>query len=173
MDATFTPIGTVRTPYSLAEDTPVQAALNQGQEAVVELDPAYVDGLDGLAGFSHVWLVTWLHRPHDGGVAATTPAPLQLVPFLLRGTGRRLGVFATRAPRRPNAIGLSLVRVTSVEGPRVHVLGIDLLDGTPVLDLKPYFPDADRPDDPVRGGWFDELELRQGIRPSDVGPPTP
>ena len=55
----------------------------------------------------------------------------------------------------------------------MHVLGIDLLDGTPVLDLKPYFRDADRPDDPVRGGWFDELELRQGIRPSDLGPPAP
>lgn len=171
MDATFTPIGTVRTPYSRAEETPVQAALNREQEAVVEIEPAYADGLDGLAGFSHVWLVTWLHRPHDGGSPATAPAPLRLVPFLLRGTGRKLGVFATRAPRRPNGIGLSLVRIARVEGTQVHVLGIDLLDGTPVLDLKPYFPDVDRPDEPVLGGWFDEVELRDGLRPSDLGPP--
>ncbi len=171
MDATFTPIGVVRTPYTRAEDTPVQAALNREQEAVVEVDPAYADGLDGLADFSHVWLVTWLHRPHDGGSPATRPAALRLVPFLLRGTGRELGVFATRAPRRPNAIGLSLVRVVAVTGAQVQVRGVDLLDGTPVLDLKPFFPDADTPDEPLRGGWFDDVQLRQGIRPSDVGPP--
>ncbi|KQW47428.1 hypothetical protein ASC77_13270 [Nocardioides sp. Root1257] len=171
MDATFTPVGVVRTPYTRAEDTPVQAALNRGQDAVVEIAPEYAAGLDGLAGFSHVWLVTWLHRPHDGAEPATRPAPLRLVPFLLRGTGRELGVFATRAPRRPNAIGLSLVRIRSVEGAQVHVVGVDLLDGTPVLDLKPFFPDADTPDPPLSGGWFDEVELRDGIRPSDVGPP--
>lgn len=172
MDVTFTPIGTVRTPYSAAEDTPVQAALNRAQAAVVELEPEYAEALDGLAGFSHLWLVTWLHRPHDGRAPAAGPAPLRVVPFLLRGTGRELGVLATRAPRRPNPIGLSLVRLDRVEGARVHVLGVDLLDGTPVLDLKPWFPDADTPDEPVRGGWFDDVQLRDGLRPSDLGPPS-
>jgi tRNA (adenine37-N6)-methyltransferase len=171
VDATFTPIGTVRTPYTAAEDTPIQAALNPEQEAVVELDPAYADALDGLDGFSHVWLVTWLDRPHDGRTPATGPAPHRVVPFLLRGTGRELGVLATRAPRRPNPIGLSLVRLLAVDGAHVRIRGVDLLDGTPVLDLKPWFPDADTPDEPVSGGWFDDVQLRDGLRPSDLGPP--
>lgn len=146
MDATFTPIGVVRTPYARPEDAPSQATASADQAAVIEIDPAYADGLDGLAGFSHVWLVTWLH-------GSAGRAPLRVVPNALRGTGREMGVFATRAPWRPNPIGISLVRLRAVDGPRLQVEGIDLVDGTPVLDLKPYFADADLPDGAVRVGW--------------------
>src|SRR5216684_2089480 len=91
-------IGVVRTSYTAREDTPIQAALNRAERATIELDEAYRDGLDGLDGFEYAWLLTWLHQPGEptGGPA------LRQVPFLLRHQQRRVGIFATRGPRRIN-----------------------------------------------------------------------
>jgi len=168
-------IGVVRTDRTTTVDTPVQAALNPDEEGVLELDPAYVDGLDGLAGFDYAWLLTWLDGPAPAG-AEEPPEPreplnLRPVPFLLARRPRPIGVFATRGPRRVNPIGLSLVRVVAVEGALIRFAGVDLVDGTPVLDIKPYVGAFDGPPGPVRCGWFDELALPPGATPASLSGP--
>jgi tRNA-Thr(GGU) m(6)t(6)A37 methyltransferase TsaA len=160
-------IGVVRTDRTSTIDTPVQAALNPDEEAVLELDPAYVDGLDGLDGFDYAWLLTWL----GGAEPAPEPPNLRPVPFLLARRPRPIGIFATRGPRRINPIGLSLVRVVGVEGARVRFAGVDVIDGTPVLDLKPYVSKFDRPPGAVRCGWFDDTALPPGATPGSLRGP--
>ena len=159
-------VGVARTAYRTTEQTPIQSALNLVKTGVVELVEAARPGLLGLDGFSHAWLLTWLDRPVD----PDGEAPLVLVPFLLRPTGEQQGVFATRAPRRPTPIGLSLVRLVAVTATGFSFAGVDLLDGTPVLDVKPYVEAFDRPTGEVRSGWFDTVDPRPGTRPMDLGP---
>jgi tRNA-Thr(GGU) m(6)t(6)A37 methyltransferase TsaA len=164
------PIGTIRTRYASFDDTPVQAALNVDEHAVIELDASYVDGLEGLGEFSHAWLVTWLGS--EQGDVVPEPA-LRQVPFLLQRTGQEVGIFAMRGPRRPNPIGLSLVRLVAVEPPRVTFAGVDMLDGTPLLDLKPYFRDADTPIGDVHCGWYDSIDLRGPVTPRGLSGSAP
>ena len=159
-------IGVIRSQYTDTEHTPIQARLNPAAEAAIELDPQFAGGLDGLAGFDFAWLLTWLHRPRG----ADRPPLLRHVPFLLRAQQRQVGIFATRGPRRVNPIGLSLVRLTSVEGATVRFSGVDLIDGTPVLDIKPYVTRFDRPPGEPSCGWFDEIPITDGSTPSGLGP---
>ena len=128
-------IGVVHTRYGSREETPIQATLNRSERGVLDIDPAYQDGLDGLDGFDYAWLLTWLDHGEDG---RESPPSLRQTPFLLRGSGRQVGVFATRGPRRINPIGLSLVHLLDVTDCRVTFAGVDLVDGTPVIDLKPF-----------------------------------
>jgi tRNA-Thr(GGU) m(6)t(6)A37 methyltransferase TsaA len=162
----LTPIGVVRTARRDTEHTPVQAALNPAETGVLELDPRYTAGLAGLTGFDHAWLICWLDSP----AAPITEPELTGVPFLLRGTGKRMGVFATRGPRRVNPIGLSLVRLLDVTDNRITFAGVDLLDGTPVLDLKPYVTRFDRPPGEPRCGWFDTVAMPPAVTPAELGP---
>lgn len=148
------PIGVIRTARADRDETPVQAAANLGEEGVAILEERYRAALEGLEGFSHVWLLTWLGSP-DG---RTQEVELRQLPHR-RPEGPPVGIFAMRGPRRPVPIGLSLVEVAGVSGCEVRFRGVDLLDGTPLLDLKPYFADADQPRSQVRGGWSDEIEL--------------
>ena len=158
-------IGIVRSRYTDTESTPIQARLNAAAEATIEIDEQYAEGLDGLAGFDFAWVLTWLHEPRgDGG-----PPRLRHVPFLLRGQQRQMGIFATRGPRRINPIGLSLVRLTEIDGPVIRFSGVDLIDGTPVLDIKPYVTRFDRPPGEPRCGWFDELSIRDESTPGGLG----
>jgi tRNA-Thr(GGU) m(6)t(6)A37 methyltransferase TsaA len=162
-------IGVVHSDRSTAETTPVQAGLNRDEYGTLEVFEAFGEGLAGLDGFDYAWLVSWLHkpdRPSDGA------PPLTQVPFLLRADAepRRMGIFATRGPRRVNPIGLSLVRLCGINGRFVKFAGVDLLDGTPILDLKPYVTRFDQPDGDPRCGWFDEVPLPEGATPSDLGP---
>ena len=136
--STFEPIGHLETGYSDPGATPSQASLSERTARVV-VDERYRDGLLGLDRYPHLWLVTWLHDQPD-------ERPLQLVPRATEATGEVQGVFASRAPVRPNPIGLSLVRQLGIEGTVITVAGTDLLDGTPVLDIKPWFADCDLPD---------------------------
>ena len=138
------PIGVVRSPFTTQQGTPLQTVAAFDIEAVVELDPHYAPALRGLEGFSHCHLLTFLDRAEWGG-------RLEVVPFL---DDEAHGVFATRAPGRPNPIGLSLVRLVAVEGATLRVAGIDLLDGTPVLDLKPYVPPFDQVE-ATSWGWLE------------------
>lgn len=138
MTATFVPIGHLETPHVDLDRTPHQAAAAGGTARLV-VESRYADALLGLDRYPHLWLVTWLHDQRD-------ERPLQLVPRATEATGEVQGVFASRAPVRPNPIGLSLVRQMGVEGNVVTVGGVDLLDGTPVLDIKPWFADCDLPD---------------------------
>jgi tRNA-Thr(GGU) m(6)t(6)A37 methyltransferase TsaA len=150
---TLEPIGYVRSSRRDPEQTPIQSLRNPDEQAHVVVRPELADGLDGLADFDYAWLLTWLHVP------ASDEPELRVTPFLLRGTGKRVGVFATRYPRRPNPLGLSVVRVLGVESNVLHFAGVDLLDGTPVLDIKPWERHLDVPEHPgglaaIRGGWY-------------------
>jgi tRNA-Thr(GGU) m(6)t(6)A37 methyltransferase TsaA len=162
-------IGTVRTGRTTPASTPVQSSLNRGEHGVVDVLEPFVEGLSGLAEFDYVWLVTWLHRPDS----PDSRPPLTQVPFLLRPQQRAMGVFATRGPRRVNPIGLSLVRVLDVTGARIRFAGVDLLDGTPVVDIKPYVVHFDRPDGEVHCGWFDTVPMPEAVTPADLQPPAP
>jgi tRNA-Thr(GGU) m(6)t(6)A37 methyltransferase TsaA len=160
-------IGVVRTGRTSPESTPVQSSLNQDEHGLLEIFEPFVEGLSGLEGFDYAWLLSWLHRTAN----PAEPAPLTQVPFLLRAQQRSMGVFATRGPRRVNPIGLSLIRVLEVAGREVRFAGVDLLDGTPVIDLKPYVTRFDRPAGDPRCGWFDTVPLLDGVTPADLGHP--
>jgi tRNA (adenine37-N6)-methyltransferase len=141
---TFIPIGVVRTPFATHEGMPIQTVAARGVEGRIELDPAYAAGLADLDGFTHLHLITHLHRSGE--------ASLRVTPYL--DTSER-GIFATRSPKRPNAIGLSLVRLVRIDGPVLYIEEVDLLDGTPLLDMKPYVPPFDDRAD-ARYGWFEQ-----------------
>lgn len=138
------PIGVVRSPFTHPIGMPIQPGGARGVRSEVEVFPEFCDGLADLEGFSRVILVYLFHRS-DG-------YSLRVVPFL---DDCERGVFATRAPRRPNPIGLSAVRLVAVRGCRLVIEDLDVLDGTPVLDIKPYVPSIDAfPDE--REGWLGE-----------------
>jgi tRNA-Thr(GGU) m(6)t(6)A37 methyltransferase TsaA len=137
-------IGTIHSPFTELEGMPIQPAGAAGVKGTVEVLPDYSDGLQDVAGFSHLILLYAFHRSRG--------FDLRVVPFM-DGTSR--GVFATRAPRRPNPIGLSVVRMVRVEGRVLHVENVDVIDGTPLLDIKPYVPGFD-PSGEIRIGWLAE-----------------
>jgi tRNA (adenine37-N6)-methyltransferase len=150
------PVGHVRTARTVRADTPVQSMLNPSEHGTVVLDPPFRAGLHGLDEFDYAWLLTWLAPdPQD-----PVPATMRQVPFLLTGERRELGLFAMRGPRRPNPIGLHLVRIVAVDDHGFEFAGVDLLDRTPLLDIKPYAAPLDSPaHGAVRSGWFDEADL--------------
>jgi tRNA-Thr(GGU) m(6)t(6)A37 methyltransferase TsaA len=141
---TLTEIGVIHTPYKEATGMPIQPIFAGDTEAFVDVLPQYSDGLRDLEGFERLWLVYWLHK--------ASPGRLRVIPF--RDTTER-GVFATRAPCRPNAIGLSCVRLLSVSENILTLAGVDILDGTPLLDIKPYVPKFDS-FPKSRAGWCDQ-----------------
>ena len=155
-------IGVVRTSHRELETTPIQAGLNRTERGTIEIAEPYRDGLDGLGGFDYVWLLAWLNRPRD----PEGDPPLRQIPFLLRHQQRRMGIFATR---RVNPVGLSLIQLLEVTSQAVVFAGVDLLDGTPVIDLKPYVTRFDRPPGNPRCGWFDEITITDGITPEQLG----
>jgi tRNA-Thr(GGU) m(6)t(6)A37 methyltransferase TsaA len=132
------PIGHVRSDNHDAGETPNQPTRDGMQAAEIVLDERYVDGLDGLTAGMFVWVISLLDRPAG-------PAALRIVKAADRATGRLSGVFASRYPNRPNPIGISLVRVRAIDANIVSISGVDLLDGTPILDIKPWFDDCDVP----------------------------
>ena len=139
----FTPIGVIRTPFAEIAGMPVQAVGAVGVPGTIELDPAFAEGLADLDGFSHLVLLYHLDR--------MAGARLTVVPFL---DDRPHGIFATRSPARPNPIGMSTVRLVGIDGTTVRVEDVDILDGTPLLDIKPYVPQLDDRADP-RIGWYE------------------
>ncbi len=157
-------IGLVRTNHAELETTPIQSSLNRAEHGVIEIAAPYAEGLDGLAEFDYAWLLTWLHQPDDPAAAPR----MRQVPFLLRRQQRRVGIFATRGPRRVNPIGLSLIQLLGVAGASISFAGVDLLDGTPVLDLKPYVARFDRPPGQPRCGWFDQVSIEEGVTPAEL-----
>ena len=143
---TFRPIGVIRTPHTKAEETPIQPVYAQGIAGRAEVLPEHADGLRDLEGFSHVYLIYHFHQV--GSVR------LQVKPYL---EDQAHGVFATRAPCRPNPVGFSLVRLVRREGNVLHLEDVDVLDGTPLLDIKPYVTRFDCRAD-VRCGWQDRVD---------------
>ena len=136
-------VGVIRSPFAEAAGTPIQPCYAQGAEGKVLVDEAYAAALDDIEGFERVWLVYWMDR-----VNGFKP---HVVPY--RDTQEH-GLFATRSPSRPNPIGMSVVRFVRRECRVLHVADIDILDGTPLLDIKPYVPDFDAYPG-SKAGWFD------------------
>lgn len=126
------PIGVVRASQIVHHDAPRQSGLGRGADGWLEIAQGLQNGLRDLAGFSHLWVVSWLHLARGRRCLVTPPRD-----------DRPRGVFATRAPQRPNPIGLSCVRLLAIEKRRLHIADHDLLDGTPILDIKPYLPYCD------------------------------
>lgn len=135
-------IGVIHTPWREVAGMPVQPRGAAGAEGTVEVLPEYADGLRDVDGFDRLWLVYWFHQ--------AGPARLSVRPFL---DVVERGLFATRSPCRPNALGLSAVRLVRVEGCTLHVADVDMLDGTPLVDIKPYVPEFDC-FDVTRVGWL-------------------
>lgn len=162
-------IGVVRTAHADRSTTPIQAGLNRAEHGTIEIAERYAEGLEGLAEFDYAWLVTWLHKLAEPG----SDPPLKQVPFLLRSQQRMMGMFATRTPRRVNPIGLSLIRLLEVTGQRIRFAGVDLLDETPVIDLKPYVTRFDLPSGEPRCGWYDHVPISDAITPAQLRPPSP
>jgi tRNA (adenine37-N6)-methyltransferase len=140
-------IGIVRSPWTALAGMPIQPVFAEEARGAVEVFSQFADGLRDLEGFNRLWLVCWLH--------AAPPGPLRLIPF--RDTAER-GVFSTRAPCRPNAIGLSCVRLLGVSGNVLSIGGVDILDGTPLLDIKPYVPEFDSFPG-AKAGWLDKRRV--------------
>jgi len=149
------PIGIIHTPFSEPKGVPIQPAAGAGVRATVEVFEPYRPGLADLDGFSHIILLYHFHRSEG--------FDLRVVPFM---DDRPRGLFATRAPRRPNAIGLSVVELEKVEGGTLHVKNIDIVDGSPLLDIKPYVPEFDGQVE-IRTGWLEEARKTVKTRQAD------
>ncbi len=148
-------IGVIRSLFRTIEGMPIQPSGARGVVGTIEIDPRYEAGLADLDGFSHVILIYHFHRAKG--------CALKVRPFLDQ---QERGLFATRAPRRPNPIGLSVVELLRVEGCTVKVKGCDILDGTPLLDIKPFVPEFDAPQ-VERLGWLSGRDHRAAEMRSD------
>ena len=140
----FKPIGIVHSPFNQPKGTPIQPRAEPSIKGRVEVFPKYGEGLVGLGGFSHIILLYHCHL--------AKAFRLQVTPFL---DNQAHGVFATRAPARPNSIGLSIVRLVEVDGLSLHIQGLDIVDNTPLLDIKPYVPAFDQREN-VKIGWLEK-----------------
>jgi tRNA-Thr(GGU) m(6)t(6)A37 methyltransferase TsaA len=151
----FNPIGTIFSPFHSIEGMPIQPKGAQGIKGRIEIFPEYADGLRDLEGFSHIILLYHLHQVKD--------FKLSVVPFL--DTVPR-GIFATRAPKRPNPIGLSVVSLTGIEAQTLYIENVDILNQTPLLDIKPYIPEFDQPQ-AFRTGWYETVTGQVTTKRSD------
>ncbi|HEY9123577.1 MAG TPA: tRNA (N6-threonylcarbamoyladenosine(37)-N6)-methyltransferase TrmO [Bacteroidales bacterium] len=142
-DIIYKPIGFIKTPFEKAAEMPVQPQGATGIEGVIELNAEYVAGLSDLDGFSHLILLYHFHRVKG--------YKLHVVPFM---DDKPHGIFATRSPVRPNPIGISIVKLCKVEDNRVFFEGADMINGSPLVDIKPFFPKYDNQQN-VRGGWLE------------------
>jgi tRNA-Thr(GGU) m(6)t(6)A37 methyltransferase TsaA len=144
---TLQPIGFVSSPYRDTAEIPKGLGAKHEAEGVLEILSEFEAGLTDIEGFSHL-IVIWVFDRAEGFDLLSTPPSDQ----------RPHGVFATRSPRRPNALGLTVVELLRREGRRLHVRGVDMLDGTPILDIKPYLSSI--PEEGLRRGWLAEAEAR-------------
>ena len=142
------PIGHVRSPYTDTKQIPKGFGAKHDAEGVLDILPEFESGLTDIEGFSHLFIL-WMFDRSEGFELLGTP-PIDDRPH---------GVFATRSPRRPNPIGLTVVKLRRREGCRLHVAGLDMLDSTPILDIKPYLSSI--PADQIRRGWLEEAEARR------------
>lgn len=152
------PIGIIHTPFkSVSDNIPIQGRLHPGSDGHVELFHEYVDGCRDLEGFSHIFLLYHFHIAREERL--TTKPYMDTMPR---------GVFSTRSPHRPNHVGLSLVRLVGIDRGILSIRDLDMLDGTPLLDIKPYSPrfDATSADEMVRIGWMEK------ISGGSIGPET-
>ncbi len=139
----FEPIGIIYTPFKTIENMPIQPAAAKGVRGRIVIDEKFADGLKDIDGFSHLYLIYNFHRC-NGHL-------LEVKPFL---DDKTHGIFATRSPKRPCSIGISIVKLEGVNGRELTVENVDILDETPLLDIKPYVPEFDVVDGDVKTGWY-------------------
>jgi len=152
---TYRPIGVIHSPFHNLEEMPIQPTGEASAPGCIEIFNEFSEGIKDLEGFSHLILIYHLHQ-------AAKPR-LRVTPFL---DSEPHGVFATRAPVRPNPIGLSVVRLDSIEGLILNIHNLDILDGTPLLDIKPYIPEFDHPEN-ARTGWLEKARGKVRQQRSD------
>jgi len=140
----YKPIGFIHTPFKKPKGVPIQSIVGKDIEGKIEILPDYVEGLKDLEGFSHIILIYHLHLSRKSS--------LLVKPYM---DEKLRGVFATRAPSRPNPIGLSIVRLVKIRGNMVYIKDVDIVDGTPLLDIKPYVPEFDLRE-VNRIGWLEK-----------------
>ena len=150
---TLVPIGVIHSEHHEPKQTPIQPVCAQGSPGRVEVFSQYAEALDDVEGFSHLHLIYWLHRAADIAGSIAGPSPLKVIPFL---DDVPRGIFATRAPVRPNPLGLSVVRLLERRGAELLVEDLDVLDGTPLLDIKPYVEGFDVRLG-TRAGWMEQV----------------
>jgi tRNA-Thr(GGU) m(6)t(6)A37 methyltransferase TsaA len=155
MKIEYQPIGVIHSPFAGLDDMPIQPSAAIGTKGTVEVYPEYEAGLKDLNGFSHLILLYHFHR--------STRFKLQVIPFM---DTKKRGLFATRAPKRPNSIGLSVVKLIEIEGRILQIENVDTLNGTPLLDIKPYVPEFDEQKS-VRIGWLENAIKTVSGRKSD------
>ena len=145
----FSPIGIIHSPYTEPPGVPIQGVFAGGATGTVEVFPEFAEGLTDLEGFSHIMLLYCFHLVQGYS--------LMCRPFL---DVRDHGIFATRAPRRPNPIGMSVVELLGIEGRVLTIGGVDVVDGSPLIDIKPYVPDFDVRQN-VKTGWYEHAGNKQ------------
>ncbi len=153
----YKPIGIIKSPFKQLDGMPIQPIGACGVHGEIQLNEEYKDGLIDLKEFSHIILIYHLHLSNGYS--------LMVKPFL---DDKKHGIFATRAPKRPNQIGISVVRLENVEGAVVHISNVDIVDGTPLLDIKPYIPHFDKKEDEdICIGWFEDKHKEASSKKSD------
>ena len=149
------PIGIIHSPFTELAGMPIQPSGATGVSGTVEIFEEYLPGLKDIDGFSHIILLYHFHKSID--------YKLEVIPFL---DSEPRGLFATRAPRRPNPIGLSVVQLDKVERNILYIQNVDILDGTPLIDIKPYVPEFDNTSE-VRSGWLGQAGKNASNHKSD------
>ena len=140
----YTPIGIIHSPFKEPKGTPIQPAGAEDIDGTVEVFPEYAEGLKDVEGFSHIILIYHFHL--------SKKSPLKVKPYM---DNNAHGVFAMRGPSRPNPIGISIVRLVRIEENILHIRDVDIVDGTPLLDIKPYVPEFDIRE-VKKSGWLDK-----------------
>jgi tRNA-Thr(GGU) m(6)t(6)A37 methyltransferase TsaA len=148
-------IGVIHSPFKVTEGMPIQPSGAESVKGTIEIHPQYVEGLKDIEGFSHIILLYHFHRRKD--------TKLTVIPFL---DSQPHGVFATRAPSRPNPIGISTVKLIKIEKNILHIENVDILDGTPLLDIKPHVPEFDQ-STTVKIGWLEDAKGKVKGKKSD------
>lgn len=140
----FNPIGVIHTPFKDIKNMPIQPVAAGGVKGTIELLPEYADGLKDLEGFSYITLIYHFHKVNG--------YQLQVVPFM---DTEKHGIFACKAPKRPNPVGISTVKLTGIKGNVIHIEEVDMLDGTPLIDIKPFYPRYDNREH-ASAGWLEK-----------------
>jgi tRNA-Thr(GGU) m(6)t(6)A37 methyltransferase TsaA len=154
-------IGTIRTPFKEASGTPIQSAYARDVEGMLWVDDSFAAALDDIEEFERIWLIYWMDR--------TGPFRPIVLPYR---DNKEHGLFATRSPNRPNPIGMSVVRLLRREGSRLFIADVDMLDNTPLLDIKPYVPEFDACP-ASRAGWFDRAGVDRRVADGRFHGPGP
>lgn len=165
---TLAPVGIIHSEHTEPGRTPIQSVCAHGSAGVVLVFPEFEEGLDDIEGFSHLHLIYWLHRAGEATNDLSGERSLRIVPFL---DDVPHGIFATRSPIRPNPLGLSVVRLVERCGRELVVEDVDVLDGTPLLDIKPYVEGFDLRLG-TRGGWTEHVTSDEFLRRGERRPRT-